>query len=53
MNDNIFVIGIDMDNKSVEDIARETALKIIDITDKMVARQNAEKSKCKSGSGRI
>lgn len=43
MNDNIFVIGVDMENRSAEDIVREAALKIIGITDQMVAKQKAEK----------
>jgi hypothetical protein len=43
VNDNIFVIGVDMDNKSAEDIAREAALKIIGITDQLVVKQEAEK----------
>lgn len=45
MNDNIFVIGVNMENRSAEDIAREAALKIIGITDQMVAKQTAEKAK--------
>lgn len=43
MNDNIFVIGVDMENRTAEDIVREAALKIIGITDQMVAKQKAEK----------
>lgn len=45
MNDNIVVIDVNMENKSAEDIAREATLKIIGITDQMVAKQKAEKTK--------
>jgi hypothetical protein len=43
MNDNIFVIGVDMENQSAEDIAKEAALKIIGITDQLIAKKEAEK----------
>jgi hypothetical protein len=43
MNNNIFVIGVDMENKSAEDIAKEAALKIIGITDQLIAKKEAEK----------
>lgn len=39
MNKNIFVIPIDMNNRTVEDIAKDTAVKIIDITDKLIEKQ--------------
>lgn len=38
MGKNIFVLPIDMDNRSVEDIAREAALRINDVCDQ-VAKQ--------------
>lgn len=43
MNDNIFVIDVDMENRSAEKIAKEVALKIIGITDALIAKQEAEK----------
>ena len=36
---NVYVVEGDMKNKSVEDIARETALQIIGITDTLIERQ--------------
>lgn len=45
MNDNIFVIGVDMDSRSTQGIAKEAALKIIGITDQLAAKQEAEKKK--------
>ena len=39
MNKNIFVIPIDMDNGTVEEIAKDAAVKIIDITDKLIEKQ--------------
>ena len=35
---NMFVLPIDMDNRTVEDIAREAALRIVDVCDQ-VAKQ--------------
>ena len=43
MNNHIFVVAVDMNNKSAEDIAKEAAFKIIGITDQMLERQEAEK----------
>ena len=37
---NVYVIELDMKNKSVEDIAREAALQIAGITDALVEEQN-------------
>ncbi|MBO6113546.1 MAG: hypothetical protein J6P57_00665 [Lachnospiraceae bacterium] len=39
MNKNIFVIPIDMDNRTVEEIAKDAAVKIIDITDELIEKQ--------------
>ena len=36
---NLYVVEVDMKNKSVEDIAREAALQIIGITDALIERQ--------------
>lgn len=36
---NVYVVELDMKNKSVEDIAREAALQIIGITDALVERK--------------
>ena len=39
---NLYVVEVDMKNKSVEDIAREAALQIIGITDALLNRQQQE-----------
>ena len=36
---NVYVVEVDMKNKSVEDIAREAVLQIIGITDALIERQ--------------
>lgn len=36
---NLYVVEVDMKNKSVEDIAREAVLQIIGITDALIERQ--------------
>lgn len=36
---NVYVVEVDMKEKSVEDIAREAALQIIRITDTLIERQ--------------
>lgn len=56
-NQRIFVIGVDMDNRSAEDIARDAALQIAGITDTLIAKYNQEKAnkikpEDKSGEGR-
>ena len=40
---NLYVVEVDMKNKSVEDIAREAALQIIGITDALIERQKRTK----------
>lgn len=42
INKNIVVIPVDMGNRSVEDIAREMALKIIAATDSMAKQRKME-----------
>ena len=42
---NIFVINIDMESKTPEDIAREAALKIIEITDNLVETKKEQEFK--------
>ena len=39
---NIYVLELDMKNKSVENIAREAALQIIGIMDALVERQKQD-----------
>ena len=39
---NIFVIGLDMENRSPEEIAKDAALRIAAITDRLVEKQKAE-----------
>jgi|GEM_PF-7003199 len=40
---NLYVVGVDMDNRSPEDIAREAAQLIGKLTDKLIAEQAAAK----------
>lgn len=42
VKDNIFVIGLDMDNRSPEEIAKDAALQIVAITDRLIEKQKAE-----------
>lgn len=50
VKDNIFVIGLDMDNRSPEEIAKDAALQIATITDRLIEKQKAEtKSRSKEG----
>ena len=42
VKDNIFVIGLDMDNRSPEEIAKDAALQIAAITDRLIEKQKAE-----------
>lgn len=44
-NPNMFVIGVDMDNRPVEDIARDATMQIIGLFDALVAEQEAKKEK--------
>lgn len=47
---NIFVIGLNMENRSPEEIAKDAALQIAAITDRLVEKQKAEaKSRSKEG----
>ena len=41
----MFVVGVDMDNRLVEDIARDAAMQIIWLFDALVAEQEAKKEK--------
>ena len=36
---NIFVIGLDMENRSPEEIAKDAALQIATITDRLIEKQ--------------
>ena len=42
-NQRLFVIGVDMENRSAEDIARDAAQQIAKITDALIAKQNQER----------
>lgn len=46
---NVYVVGVDMKNKSIEDIAKEATLQIIGITDVLVKRQKQDKEAQKEG----
>ena len=39
---NIFVIGLDMENRSPEEIAKDAAFQIAAITDRLIEKQKAE-----------
>ena len=47
VKDNIFVIGLDMDNRLPEEIAKDAALQIAAITDRLIEKQKAETKSCK------
>ena len=47
VKDNIFVIGLDMDNRSPEEIAKDAVLQIAAITDRLIEKQKAETKSCK------
>ena len=40
MEKNIFVVEVDMDHRAPEDIARDAALKINDIVNNLIEKQN-------------
>ena len=42
VKDNIFVIGLDMENRSPEEIAKDAAFQIAAITDRLIEKQKAE-----------
>lgn len=44
---NIFVVGVNMQGRTSEEIARESALKIVEITDKLMERKCIRKNKIK------
>lgn len=45
MSENIFVLPIDMDNRSVEDIAREAALRINDVCEQVAKQRGIDLGK--------
>lgn len=49
VKDNIFVIGLDMDNRSTEEIAKDAVLQIVAITDRLIEKQKAEITSRKEG----
>ncbi len=49
MDENVYVIGVDMENRSSEDIAREMALKIADLTNQLIEKQKQEKQQKEEG----
>lgn len=42
---DIYVIGLDMENRAPEEIAKDAAIQIVDLFDKLVEKQNVEKCK--------
>ena len=45
---NVFVIGLNMEDKSSEVIAREAAMKIVEITDELMERKRIHENKIKA-----
>ena len=45
---NIFVVGVNMHDRTSEEIAREAALKIVEITDKLMERKCIRENKIKA-----
>lgn len=45
MNKNIFVVGLDMDNRTPEDIGREAALKVNDIVEGLIKEKEQKEEK--------
>lgn len=39
MNNNIYVLNVDMENRNVEDIAQDVAVKIVELFDKIIKEQ--------------
>ena len=49
MDENVYVIGVDMENRSAEDIAREMTLKISDLTNQLIEKEKLEKQQKEKG----
>ena len=50
VKDNIFVIGLYIENRSPEEISKDSAFQIAAITDRLIEKQMAEtKSRSKEG----
>ena len=47
-NQRLFVIGVDMENRSAEEIARDAVQQIAKITDALIAKQNQERENKKN-----
>lgn len=47
MDKNIFVVEVDMDHRAPEDIARDAALKINDIVNNLIEKQNQKRQEGK------
>ena len=43
VRENVFVLPIDMENRSVEDIARDAASSIVEVCDQIGRQRDAEK----------
>lgn len=43
MNNNIYVLSVDMEDRNVEDIAQDAATQIVELFDKLVEEQEQEK----------
>lgn len=39
MSNNIYVLNVDMENRNVEDIAQDAAVKIVEVFDKIIKEQ--------------
>ena len=49
---NIYVVGLDMDNRSPEDIGREAALKINEIVEGLITERDAKKNETTEKEGK-
>lgn len=45
---NIFVVGVNMHGRTSEEIARESALKIVEITDELMERKRIREDRIKA-----
>ena len=49
---NIYVVGLDMDNRSPEDLGREAALKINEIVEGLITERDAKKNETTEKEGK-
>ena len=49
VGENLFVLPIDMENRSVDDISKEAALRIMEVCDQVGKQREAEKKATEKG----